>query len=110
MGFSRQEYWSGVPLPSPTSVLVVTYPCSPQPEYLEFQKQDAGVKFVKHSRGARVLAAFLALVMVTMAPCASLLVPGVWDLAHLPLFTSGSYCVCLSGLIGKLTSGQFSIK
>ena len=25
MGFSRQEYWSGVPLPSPLSVLTVAY-------------------------------------------------------------------------------------
>ena len=30
MGFSRQEYWSGVPLPSPASkeqTLVITYVC-----------------------------------------------------------------------------------
>ena len=25
MGFSRQEYWSGVPLPSPNSSIVITY-------------------------------------------------------------------------------------
>ena len=25
MGFSRQEYWSGVPLPSPSISLLVTY-------------------------------------------------------------------------------------
>ena len=25
MGFSRQEYWSGVPLPSPISLLGVVY-------------------------------------------------------------------------------------
>ena len=33
MGFSRQEYWSGVPLPSPWHLLVLHYlfyqPCSP---------------------------------------------------------------------------------
>lgn len=71
-----------------TCVLVVTYPCSPQPEYLEFQKQDAGVKFAKYSRGARVLAASLVSVTVTVAPCASLLVPGIWDLP-LPLVHLG---------------------
>lgn len=59
-----------------TCVLVVTYPCSPRPEYLE------------HSRGARVLAASLVSVTVTVAPCASLLVPGVWDLP-LPLVHLG---------------------
>ena len=28
MGFSRQEYWSGVPLPSPTSYLFYTWYCT----------------------------------------------------------------------------------
>ena len=28
MGFSRQEYWSGVPLPSPELVLAIIYSCS----------------------------------------------------------------------------------
>ena len=67
-----------------TYVLVVTYSCSPRPEYLEIQKQDAGVTFTKHSHGTRVLAAFLVSVTVTVAPCASLLVPGLWDLPTSP--------------------------
>ena len=28
MGFSRQEYWSGVPLPSPKTLLVDRYSCT----------------------------------------------------------------------------------
>ena len=30
MGFSRQEYWSGVPLPSPTIILVIILKCYDQ--------------------------------------------------------------------------------
>ena len=32
MGFSRQEYWSGVPLPSPRGKLASSRPAHPQPE------------------------------------------------------------------------------
>ena len=30
MGFSRQEYWSGVPLPSQVNLFVIVFPVAPQ--------------------------------------------------------------------------------
>ena len=39
MGFSRQEYWSGLPLPSPTEITYVP------------SKQKADTKFVATQRG-----------------------------------------------------------
>ena len=38
MGFSRQEYWSGVPLPSPLSILDYKFSDTWFPDYLKFWK------------------------------------------------------------------------
>ena len=41
MGFSRQEYWSGVPLPSPS--VYSALPKSEVQEYLKTQEKDEDV-------------------------------------------------------------------
>ena len=40
MGFSRQEYWSGVPLPSPKTKLTLAYlnTCRYKPQYITIAK------------------------------------------------------------------------
>ena len=48
MGFSRQEYWSEVPLPSPTHS---HFPCFPTGEHLSYCKYQYG----QFSKGGRLL-------------------------------------------------------
>ena len=50
MGFSRQEYWSGVPLPSPRSILLsiiklMSSPCPPPPPNPHFQQHRISTCF-----------------------------------------------------------------
>jgi len=53
MGFSRQEYWSGVPLPSPTVHLKITQYCLsaiPQYKMKSFKLKKMGKKIVKRKK------------------------------------------------------------
>ena len=43
MGFSRQEYWSEVPLPSPKYVLVICYVPSPEDAAASYPHRTLGL-------------------------------------------------------------------
>ena len=47
MGFSRQEYWSGLPLPSPISLLDVSKICRNPPYRTKLYSKDDIIEFAK---------------------------------------------------------------
>ena len=72
-----------------TYLLVVTYPCLHSLNTWNFKSRMPVWICETLTWCTWVLAAFLVSVMVTMAPCASLLVPGVWDLPTSPCSPRG---------------------
>ena len=73
MGFSRQEYWSGVPLPSPPSLLLrLTYEMLRPPlerhkvikEWLSLLKGSAGLEL-----GKEMLLFFSAYTFLVLSQC-----------------------------------------
>ena len=49
MGFSRQEYWSGVPLPSPLYMATALEICPLRPYQCACNKQASGPKLQRHN-------------------------------------------------------------
>ena len=59
MGFSRQEYWSGVPLPSPTSwatrhkkINIVWFHLYEEPQIVKFMESESRTVVVRANRGS----------------------------------------------------------